>query len=88
MESTIDCRGRRARQAAARVPFPCGEAPGRRIEDGLVFEDAPAEIQAAEAAGVALVVVTITHKHQLETNHPTITGYGAHTAALLAADQG
>jgi mannitol-1-/sugar-/sorbitol-6-phosphatase len=56
---------------------------GRRIEDCLVFEDAPAGIQAAEAAGAAVMVVTVTHQHPLETAHPTITGYGSHTAALL-----
>jgi mannitol-1-/sugar-/sorbitol-6-phosphatase len=56
---------------------------GRRIEDCLVFEDAPAGIEAAEAAGAALVIVTTTHKHPLDTRHPTITGYGKLTAALL-----
>jgi mannitol-1-/sugar-/sorbitol-6-phosphatase len=48
-----------------------------------VFEDAPADIQAAEAAGAALIVVTTTHMHPLDTNHPTISGYGKLTAALL-----
>src|SRR6202044_3737771 len=56
---------------------------GRKIKDCLVFEDAPAGIQAAEAAGAALIVVTTTHKHPLDTRHPTITGYGKLTAALL-----
>ena len=56
---------------------------GQKIEDCLVFEDAPAGIQAAEAAGAALIVVTATHKHPLDTRHPTITGYGKLTAALL-----
>jgi mannitol-1-/sugar-/sorbitol-6-phosphatase len=56
---------------------------GRRIEDCLVFEDAPAGIEAAEAAGAALVIVTTTHKYPLDTRHPTITGYGKLTAALL-----
>ncbi len=56
---------------------------GQRIEDCLVFEDAPAGIQAAEAAGAAVAVVTVTHRHVLETRHPTITGYGGLTAALL-----
>lgn len=56
---------------------------GQNIEDCLVFEDAPAGIQAAEAAGAALVVVTTTHNHPLDTKHPTITGYGKLTAALL-----
>jgi sugar-phosphatase len=56
---------------------------GQKIEDCLVFEDAPAGIQAAEAAGAALIVVTATHKHPLDTHHPTIAGYGKLTAALL-----
>jgi mannitol-1-/sugar-/sorbitol-6-phosphatase len=56
---------------------------GQKIKDCLVFEDAPAGIQAAEAAGAALIVVTTTHKHPLDTRHPTITGYGKLTAALL-----
>jgi mannitol-1-/sugar-/sorbitol-6-phosphatase len=56
---------------------------GQKIEDCLVFEDAPAGIEAAEAAGAAVVVVTALHKHPLETNHPTITGYSKLTAALL-----
>ena len=52
------------------------ERLGQRIEDCLVFEDAPAGIQAAEAAGAAVAVVTVTHRHALDTSHPTITGYG------------
>lgn len=61
------------------------ERLGRRIEDCLVFEDAPAGIQAGEAAGAAVVVVTTTHKHPLDTTHPTITGYGELTNTLLRA---
>ncbi len=56
---------------------------GQKIEDCLVLKDAPAGIQAAEAAGAALIVVTTTHKHPLDTKHPTIAGYGKLTAALL-----
>jgi sugar-phosphatase len=59
---------------------------GQKIEDCLVFEDAPAGIQAAEAAGAALIVVTTMHKHPLDTRHPTIKGYGKLTSALFAAD--
>jgi sugar-phosphatase len=50
---------------------------GQRPEDCLVFEDAPAGIRAAEAAGARVVVVTATHTHRLETPHPTIPGYEA-----------
>jgi sugar-phosphatase len=56
---------------------------GQKIEDCLVFEDAPAGIEAAETAGAALVVVTAAHSGSLDTIHPTITGYGKLTAALL-----
>lgn len=53
-----------------------------RPQDCLVFEDAPAGIQAAEAAGTKVVVITATHKHALETSHPTIAGYGSLTPLL------
>ena len=43
--------------------------------DCLVFEDAPAGIAAAEAAGTALAVITATHRHPAEIRHPTLTGY-------------
>ena len=59
------------------------ERLGRRIEDCLVFEDAPAGIQAAEAAGAAVPVVTVAHQHTLDTRHPPIAGYGALTAEPL-----
>lgn len=50
---------------------------GLKPQECLVFEDAPAGIQAAEAAGTKVVVITATHKHALETPHPTIAGYGS-----------
>ena len=34
-------------------------------------------IKAAEAAGTKVVVITATHKHTIETPHPTIAGYGS-----------
>lgn len=45
--------------------------------DCLVFEDAPAGIQAAEAAGTKVVVVTAMHSRRFETPHPTIPEYAA-----------
>ena len=39
------------------------ERLGVRAADCLVFEDAPAGIAAAEAAGAAVVVITATHAH-------------------------
>jgi len=41
----------------------------------LVFEDALAGIQAGEAAGADLMVVTATHTHPLDTAHPLISDY-------------
>lgn len=45
-----------------------------------VFEDAPAGIQAGEAAGAGVVVMTATHQHPIETSHPTIPNYDSLTA--------
>ena len=56
---------------------------GLPIEDCLVFEDAPAGIQAAEAAGASVVVVTATHRYLFETDHPSILGYEALAAQHL-----
>lgn len=52
------------------------ERLGHAIADCLVFEDAPAGIAAAEAAGASVVVITATHTHPLATRHPGIEGYG------------
>jgi len=43
--------------------------------DCVVFEDAAAGIQAGEAAGAAVVVITATHRHPLQTSHPTSTDF-------------
>jgi len=57
-------------------PFQLGaEKLGFDVEDCLIFEDAPAGIQAAETAGSALVVVTAGHAQPVATTHPTITDY-------------
>ena len=53
------------------------------IEDCLVFEDALAGIQAAEAAGASIVVVAATHRHPIESPHPSILGYEALAARRL-----
>ncbi|CAH0304153.1 HAD family hydrolase [Pseudomonas mediterranea] len=44
-------------------------------EDCLVFEDADAGIRAGEAAGADVMVVTATHVHPVETDHPSIEDY-------------
>jgi sugar-phosphatase len=41
----------------------------------LVMEDAPPGIAAAEAAGMGLLVFTITHAHPVATRHPTVRDY-------------
>ena len=53
--------------AAARLGVPA--------RDCLVFEDAPAGIAAAEAAGASVVVITATHAHPVDTRHPGIADY-------------
>jgi sugar-phosphatase len=51
------------------------ERLGHPATDCLVFEDAPAGITAAEAAGASVVVITATHSHPVATHHPTVPGY-------------
>jgi sugar-phosphatase len=48
---------------------------GVRISDCLVFEDAPAGIQAAEAAGADVMVIKATHQHPMDTKHSSIDDY-------------
>ena len=48
---------------------------GVKIENCLVFEDAPAGIAAAEAAGAPVMVINATHRHPYETHHPQVSGY-------------
>ncbi|WP_174021126.1 HAD family hydrolase [Agrobacterium fabrum] len=56
------------RKAAQRL----GVAP----ESCVVFEDAPAGIQAGERMGAAVVVINVTHSHPIETPHLAIGSYG------------
>jgi mannitol-1-/sugar-/sorbitol-6-phosphatase len=48
---------------------------GTQAGNCLVFEDAAAGIQAAEAAGAAVVVVDASHLPSPQTSHPRIAGY-------------
>jgi mannitol-1-/sugar-/sorbitol-6-phosphatase len=50
---------------------------GVDARDCLVFEDAPAGIAAAEAAGASVLVITATHAHPLDTRHPGASDYAA-----------
>jgi mannitol-1-/sugar-/sorbitol-6-phosphatase len=51
------------------------ERLGVAASDCLMFEDAPAGIQAAEAAGAAVLVVTATHHEPVRTAHAQISDY-------------
>ena len=51
------------------------ERLGVRPADCLVFEDAPAGISAAEAAGADVMVITATHGEHFETAHATTGNY-------------
>jgi mannitol-1-/sugar-/sorbitol-6-phosphatase len=50
-------------------------ALGVDARDCLVWEDAPAGIAAAEAAGASVVVVGATHAHRLDSVHPMVRDY-------------
>lgn len=52
-------------------------ALGVDARDCLVFEDAPAGIAAAEAAGADVAVITATHAHPLDTAHRRLASYAA-----------
>lgn len=48
---------------------------GVTAQDCLVFEDAPAGIAAAKAAGTSVVVITAAHLHPYETQDVTLKSY-------------
>jgi sugar-phosphatase len=48
---------------------------GFKTEDCAVFEDAAAGIEAGERAGAAVVVITATHQHVIDTPHPKLKDY-------------
>lgn len=60
---------------------------GVDVRDCLVFEDAPAGIQAAEAAGAAVAVITATHRDPYETRHSAFADYTG-LKAVADADGG
>ncbi|KTT99493.1 glycerol-3-phosphatase [Sphingomonas yabuuchiae] len=69
-----------AEDAERSKPAPDGFLLGaRRLgvapEDCLAFEDAPAGIAAAEAAGMTVVVITETHRGAMDTAHATVADY-------------
>ncbi|MDX9679643.1 HAD-IA family hydrolase [Pseudomonas zeae] len=71
-----------AEDVQAGKPDPAGyllaaKRLGLEPRDCLIFEDATVGIQAAEAAGAALMIITTTHQHPLETTHATLASYAA-----------
>jgi len=61
---------------------------GVDIRDCLVFEDAPAGIAAAEAAGASVMVITATHEHGITTAHATLVNYEEVKAVVSAQGLG
>lgn len=79
-----------AEQVERGKPDPAGyrlaaKTLGFDVADCLVFEDAPAGIQAGEAAGADLIVVTAAWSHPLETGHPRLADY-AEADLTIAVD--
>ncbi|MEO3726115.1 HAD family hydrolase [Pseudomonas syringae] len=69
-----------AEDVTAGKPDPAGyrlaaKRLGLEPAECLIFEDATVGIQAAEAAGAPLMIITTTHQHPLETAHATIASY-------------
>jgi mannitol-1-/sugar-/sorbitol-6-phosphatase len=55
---------------------------GVSAQDCLVWEDTMAGVGAAEAAGAAVIVVTATHPHPIETTHPVVVDYEGLTTSV------
>lgn len=69
-----------AEDVQAGKPDPAGyllaaKRLGLEPRDCLIFEDATVGIQAAEAAGAPLMIITTTHQHPLQTAHATLASY-------------
>jgi sugar-phosphatase len=62
------------------------ETLGVAVTDCLVWEDAPAGIAAAEAAGASVMVMTATHHEPMQTAHPAIVSY--EPIAISVGDDG
>lgn len=55
---------------------------GVKPDECLVFEDAPAGIAAAEAAGAKVMVITAAHSHVIKTAHPTLATYDSYGVVI------
>lgn len=78
-----------AEDVSAGKPDPAGyrlaaERLGVKVTECLIFEDATVGIQAAEAAGADLLIITSTHVHPLETAHATLASYATVSARVDA----
>ncbi|MDR6947173.1 sugar-phosphatase [Pseudomonas sp. 2957] len=78
-----------AEDVKAGKPDPAGyllaaKKLGVEPADCLIFEDATVGIQAAEAAGAALMIITTTHQHPIETAHATLASYAAISVSVGA----
>ncbi|WP_085711564.1 MULTISPECIES: HAD family hydrolase [unclassified Pseudomonas] len=76
-----------AEDVSAGKPDPAGyrlaaKRLGLEPADCLIFEDATVGIQAAEAAGAPLMIITSTHQHPIETPHATIASYREATLSI------
>ena len=74
-----------AQDVSAGKPDPAGyllaaKRLGFDVTDCLIFEDASVGIQAAEASGADLVVITSTHPHPIQTPHATLASYDSVSA--------
>ncbi|MCK1792693.1 HAD-IA family hydrolase [Pseudomonas sp. TNT19] len=80
-----------AEEVSAGKPDPAGyklaaERLGVEIGECLIFEDASVGIQAAEASGADLLVITSTHPHPIDTAHATLQSY--ERVSVAVADDG
>jgi mannitol-1-/sugar-/sorbitol-6-phosphatase len=55
---------------------------GVAAPDCLVWEDTSAGVAAAEAAGAAVMVISATHSHPIETSHPIVLNYEGLTTTI------
>jgi mannitol-1-/sugar-/sorbitol-6-phosphatase len=55
---------------------------GVAARDCLVWEDTMAGVGAGEAAGAAVMVISATHSHPIETTHPVVVDYEGLTTSV------
>ena len=60
---------------------------GKKSGNCLVFENPPAGVRTAEAAGANVLVINATHHHAGCTPHPSVPSYGALTSRFDSASR-